>query len=44
LAKHLRMKPSEVIDQYLEMDKDNDYVFREAPCPFLMPDNYCMVY
>ena len=44
LGKHLRMKPSEVIDQYLKMDKDNDYVFREAPCPFLMPDNYCMVY
>jgi Fe-S-cluster containining protein len=44
LAKHLRMKPSEVIDQYLEIDKDNDYVFKETPCPFLMPDNYCMVY
>lgn len=44
MAKHLRMKPAEIIDQYLEMDKDNDYVFREAPCPFLMPDNYCMVY
>jgi len=44
LANHLRMKPSEVIDQYLLLDCDDDYVFRETPCPFLMPDNYCMVY
>ncbi len=44
LAKHLRIKPSAVIDQYLRLDEDEDYVFRETPCPFLMPDNYCMVY
>ncbi|WP_421918074.1 YkgJ family cysteine cluster protein [Marinifilum sp.] len=44
LSKHLRMKPADLINRYLEVDNDNDYVFREAPCPFLMPDNYCMVY
>lgn len=44
LAKHMRMKPSEFIDQYLILDKDNDYVYTQTPCPFLMPDNYCMVY
>lgn len=44
MAKQLRMKPSAFIDQYLNMDNENDYVFKEAPCPFLMPDNYCMVY
>lgn len=44
LAKHLRIKPSAVIEQYLHLDDDDDYVFRETPCPFLMPDNYCMVY
>ncbi|MBS2098728.1 YkgJ family cysteine cluster protein [Carboxylicivirga linearis] len=44
LAKHLRIKPSAVIDQYLHLDEDGDYVFNETPCPFLMPDNYCMVY
>lgn len=44
LAKHLRMKPSAVIESYLRIDDDGDYVFRETPCPFLMPDNYCMVY
>lgn len=44
LAKHLRMKPSTFIEQYIEVDEDDDFVFREHPCPFLMPDNYCMVY
>ncbi len=44
LAKHLKMKPGEFIEQYLEIDEDGDYAFPEAPCPFLMSDNYCMVY
>lgn len=44
IAKHLKMKRSEAIDLYFEIDEDNDYVFKETPCPFLMPDNYCMIY
>ncbi len=44
LAKYLKMKPQAFIDQYVEVDEDNDFVFREHPCPFLLPDNYCMVY
>jgi len=44
LSKHLRIKPSKLIDQYLEKDSDSDYVFRSAPCPFLDHENYCMVY
>lgn len=44
LAKHLKMKPSEVVEQYMELDKDGEYVFRSAPCPFLGADNYCTVY
>lgn len=44
LAKHLRIKPSEVIEKYMEMDADGEYVFRSAPCPFLGADNYCSVY
>lgn len=43
-AKHLKLKTSVFIDQYIEVDEDNDYVFKEHPCPFLLPDNYCMVY
>ncbi len=44
IAKYLKMSPSEMTKQYLELDRDEDYVFRETPCPFLMPDNYCMIY
>ena len=44
IASHLRMKPSEFVEKYLFLDKDNDYVFKETPCPFLMEDNYCSIY
>lgn len=44
LAKPLKLKPSQVIEQYLHLDEEHDYVFNHAPCPFLMPDNYCSVY
>jgi len=44
LAKHLKMKPSAFLEQYVKTDEDGDFVFRDHPCPFLLPDNYCMVY
>lgn len=44
IASVLRLKPYEVIDRYLHIDEDNDYVFKEMPCPFLCNDNYCSVY
>jgi Fe-S-cluster containining protein len=44
LAKALRMRPSEFIQQYLHIDGDGDYVLNVAPCPFLDADNYCSVY
>jgi len=44
LAKRMRMKAVDFIAQYLYIDEDKDYVFQHTPCPFLMPDNYCMVY
>ena len=44
MAKALRMKPSEVATTYLRIDEDGDYVFQTMPCPFLMPDNYCLIY
>jgi Fe-S-cluster containining protein len=44
MAKALRMKPSEVVETYLRVDEDNDYVFKTMPCPFLLPDNYCSIY
>jgi Fe-S-cluster containining protein len=44
LAKTLRIKPHKVIENYLRVDEDKDYVFQSMPCPFLMDDNYCSVY
>ncbi|MDA3905229.1 MAG: YkgJ family cysteine cluster protein [Bacteroidales bacterium] len=44
IAKHLRMRPSELVDAYLVLDKEHDYVFRQQPCPFLGDDNYCSIY
>ena len=35
LAKHLKIKPHKLIEQYLVKDTDDDYVFKGAPCPFL---------
>lgn len=44
LAKHLKMKTTAFTEQYITTDEDDDFVFKEHPCPFLLPDNYCMVY
>jgi uncharacterized protein len=44
LAKALRLKPIEFIEQYLKIDEDGDYVLKSSPCPFLDGENYCAVY
>jgi hypothetical protein len=44
IARHLKMKDSELIARYLRMDEDGDYVVRSTPCPFLGSDNYCSIY
>ncbi len=44
LADHLKIKTSVFIQTYLRIDEDNDYVFKSMPCPFLMDDNFCIVY
>ena len=44
LAKHFRIRPAEVIEKYLHIDEDNDYVLNSSPCVFLAEDNYCAVY
>ena len=44
IAKHIRIKPSELVDKYLALDHEGDYVFRSQPCPFLGPDYYCSIY
>lgn len=44
MAKALKLKPGEVIEQYLKNDEDGDMVFKTMPCPFLLPDNFCLIY
>ena len=44
IAKSLKMRPSAFAEEYLHMDDESDYVLNEAPCPFLAPDNYCLIY
>ena len=44
IAKHLRMKEGDFIDQYLDLDNEGDYVVKTKPCPFLGDDNYCSIY
>lgn len=44
LASHLKIRPAIFVEKYLHKDEDNDYVLNSSPCPFLAPDNYCLVY
>lgn len=44
LSKALKIKPSMVVETYLQQDEEKDWVFRKTPCPFLLPDNLCSVY
>jgi Fe-S-cluster containining protein len=44
IAKHLKQKPQQFIDQYLRIDEDHDYVLQSVPCTFLGADNACFIY
>lgn len=44
ISKFLGMKEGELIDNYLVMDNEGDYVTRQKPCPFLGSDNFCSIY
>jgi Fe-S-cluster containining protein len=45
IAKRLRMKEGDLVQQYLRLDEDNDYVVKASPCPFLdLEDNMCSIY
>jgi Fe-S-cluster containining protein len=44
ISKHLRLKESEFIDSYLNVDADGDFVVKSTPCPFLGDDNLCSIY
>jgi hypothetical protein len=38
------MKEGDLVQQFLKLDKDGDYVTRTSPCPFLASDNTCNIY
>lgn len=44
IAKHLKIKPVSFTEQYTRIDEDNDFVFNQTPCPFLLADNFCLIY
>lgn len=44
IAKYVKLKPGEFIQQYLVLDEDNDYVLKATPCIFLDESNYCTIY
>lgn len=44
LSKATKQKPSKLVSDYLLLDHENDYVMNCTPCPFLLPDNYCLYY
>ncbi len=44
IAQHLGIRPAALVDKYLHLDEDGDYVLNSSPCPFLGPDNYCSIY
>ncbi len=44
ISRKLKIKPFEMVERYLRIDEDNDYVFRQTPCPFLLDNNYCQIY
>ena len=45
IAKKLRMKDVDFVEEYLYEDQDGDYVLNVAPCPFLdLEDNTCGIY
>ncbi|MDX2001635.1 MAG: YkgJ family cysteine cluster protein [Chitinophagales bacterium] len=44
IASYLRMRPSQLVEKYLRVDEDHDYVLQSSPCAFLGSDNYCSIY
>lgn len=44
MAEALNISRSALIQTYLEMDEDGDFVFQSTPCPMLQEDNRCKIY
>lgn len=44
IAKRLRIKEGDLVDRFLKLDEEGDYVVKQSPCPFLATDNTCDIY
>ncbi len=44
IAQHLNIRPAQLVDQYLHLDEEGDYVLNSSPCVFLDEQNYCTIY
>lgn len=44
ISTYLKIKPGELMQRYIIMDEDGDFVFKQTPCPFLGSNNYCSIY
>jgi len=44
IAQHLAIRPAELVEQYLHLDEEGDYVLNQSPCVFLDEQNYCRIY
>lgn len=44
ISKHLGLSVSQFLQQYVVMDEDGDFVFKQTPCFFLKEDNSCEIY
>ena len=44
VSKHLKQKPPQFIENFLQIDDENDFVLQSLPCTFLDPDNTCSIY
>ena len=44
IAKYVDLPTRSFIETYLYKDQENDFVFKQTPCPFLSEDNTCKIY
>jgi hypothetical protein len=44
IARVLHMKEGDLVNNYLKLDAEGDYVTKTSPCPFLAEDNTCNIY
>lgn len=45
ISKYLKIKPGVFTEHYLKIDDEEDYIFKNAPCPFLNKENNeCSIY